>query len=130
MSGELKFYSRFFTFEVQENNLALVVELKNEWSDTTFKQYAEVLHRFINYIDSNNYSLILKCSEFKVCIGRLRGLLKPFLQTYKDAGFKVVKVITENPQKEFRRMVKESNESIGFEMMFCNSMHINQVVHI
>lgn len=129
-SQDSRYYDRCFTFEVQEGSKALMVELKNKWVSETFAEYARVLDIFINKISCTDYTLVIKCSQFNVTIPMLRGMLKPFLLTYKNAGFRFVRVVTENPQKEFRRMVKQLNTTIGFSMEFYNSQHEKQEVYI
>jgi hypothetical protein len=126
----LNYHSRHFSLYIQPENGALLVKLKGTWLPETFDKYASVLGKFLSYIDTNEYTLIIHCAEFKISIPELRGIVTPFLKTYRDAGFKIVKIVTENPQYEFRRMVKTVGLSLGFEMEFTNHAHIPQKVYI
>ena len=127
---KLHFKNKNFSFTNNIEGSALIVELKGEWDDSIAEHYAMELFKFTRGIEVNNYTLVLKCSEFKVSIPYLKQVLRPFLQWYKDIGFKHVRLITENPQKEFRRLVKTINQAIGFELQFCDSRYIDQEVYI
>lgn len=124
------YYHMNFSFEVDEKAKALEIKFKNKWEENTFEEYAEILKKFINIVDNEKYTLVLECSRFNIPIPQFKVVVRPFLQVYKNAGFKHVRLMTENPQYEFRRAVAIVNEKIGFDIEYCNNLHIRQRVAI
>lgn len=117
-----------FSFTIDYESKSLIVEFKGVWPENVFLEYSNKLQEFISKVNTQEYTLVLKCAEYGISIPDLIKVVKPFLQIYYDAGFKHVRLMTENPQKEFRRVIKETGSTIGFELEFCNYRYISQEV--
>lgn len=119
-----------FSFTVDKQNKVLIVDFKGKWVDDAYNNYMKKLKHFISLVNTDEYTLALRCSQFGISIPDLTLQIGPFMQVYKDAGFKHMRVITENPQKEFRRVMFKAGNKIGFTMEFCNSFYENQEVYV
>lgn len=124
-----EFNTIYYSFTIDNENKALIIDFKNEWDDTIISKYMINLIEYIDKIDTHIYTLVLRCSEFKISIPELRGIVGPFLKVYHDAGFKHMRLITENPQKGFRKVVKNVGNDIGFDIEYCNSAYNKQMVY-
>ena len=121
--------SRQFSFSIDKKTKALIIEFKR-WDDLAHSTYPKVLKKYLSAVDPNSYTLVLRCAEFAIPIPYFKKTIKPFLQIYYDAGFKHVRLMTENPQKVLRQVIKEVGSKIGFELEFCDYKYNKQEVYV
>lgn len=123
-----KVKTRLYELEVDNKSMSLIIRFKGVWSPSTGDEFMGALQKFIKVTAGGAYSLTLDCVEFKATPSELRAMVGPFLQAYREAGFKYVRLISENPQKVFRSIIKEVGAKVGFSTEFCDSHFAIQTV--